>query len=99
MGKNDDGTLHMQQIDTNDISFISHIFRYGLIYLVLYSIFLYLSLRKLNRGNDELFIVAMLFLSIKIVQSLGSDGFSTFSGMFLILAILAHSPKKLNNIN
>lgn len=96
---NDDGTLHMQQIDTNDISFISHIFRYGLIYLVLYSIFLYLSLRKLNRGNDELFIVAMLFLSIKIVQSLGSDGFSTFSGMFLILAILAHSPKKLNNIN
>lgn len=94
--KNDDDTLHMQQIDTNDISFISHIFRYGLIYLVLYSIFLYLSLKKLTKGEDELFIVALLFLSIKIVQSLGTDGFSTFSGMFFILAILAHSPKQIN---
>lgn len=92
--KDNDDSLHMQQIDTNDVAFISHLFRYGFIYLVLYFIFLSRAIKSLNKADCELYTVTLLFLSIKIVQSLGSDSFSTFSSMFFILAVLAQTKKQ-----
>lgn len=85
---NDDGSLEMHQIDTNDVAFITHLFRFGLIYLFIFLWFLIVSLKRLYRSSEPLCITAFLFLFAKVVQSLGSDGFSSFESMVFILLIL-----------
>lgn len=83
-----DGSLEMHQIDTNDVAFITHLFRFGLIYLFIFLCFLIVSLKRLYRSPEPLCITAFLFLFAKVVQSLGSDGFSSFESMGFILLIL-----------
>lgn len=84
----DDGTLEVHQIDTNDVAFITHLLRFGLIYLFIFLWFLIVSLKRLYRSSEPLCITAFLFLFAKVVQSLGSDGFSSFESMVFILLIL-----------
>lgn len=82
------GALHMQQIDTNDVAFISHIFRYGFIYLMIYAAFLILTLKKLYKVDHPFAVCAFLYLTSLVVRSLGTDQFSTLQGMFFILLVL-----------
>lgn len=83
-----DGAFHMQQIDTNDVAFISHIFRYGLIYLMIYVTFLILALKKLYKIDHPFAACAFLYLASLVVRSLGSDQFSSMANMFFIFLVL-----------
>jgi hypothetical protein len=54
----DDENLIVQQIDTNDISYATHLFRYGILYFVIFIIFLTASIKRVS-----LFKISSIFLS------------------------------------
>lgn len=77
-------------IDTTDIAFLSHVFRYGLIYLFLYSIFIYFSFKYLWRNRkNEFALCCLLVLICKIIQIPTGDYFSGINNMFFMLLILS----------
>jgi hypothetical protein len=89
---NERGQLIHQQIDTSDIAFLAHTFRYGLIYLILYFILIYQMFKRLFQGR-KLSIVSVagyLLLFKMTLQALGSDQYSTFAQMAVLLLILAN---------
>ncbi|MFT4095297.1 MAG: hypothetical protein QM640_16830 [Niabella sp.] len=91
----DKGDLVYQQIDTNDIAFVTHIFRYGFLYLVIFLAFLCFALKKLYKNSrlSVVSLIAFLLLMKYIIQSLGGDQFSTFAKMAFILLALGHRVK------
>lgn len=71
-------------IDTTDIAFLSHVFRYGLIYLFLYFIFIYFSFKHLwENKKNEFALCCLLVLICKIIQIPSGDYFSGINNMFL----------------
>lgn len=92
---NDNGNDDIYNIDTTDIAFLSHVFRYGLIYLFLYFIFIYFSFKSLwkNRKN-EFALCCLLILICKIIQIPTGDYFSGINNMFFMFLILS----QINNI-
>lgn len=82
-----------QQIDTNDISFVTHIFRYGVFYFIIFIIFIIASMKRLfrSRNRSVLSLVAFLLFVEIVSQSLGADQFSTFVRMVFPLLILAQT--------
>lgn len=87
------GTIH-QQIDTTDVSLISHVFRYGLIYLFIYAYIIYLMIRGSYRSDNKFLQVLFFVILIKLFQMLGADVFYNFPHMFYVLMI---SPLIFNN--
>ena len=99
-----DGDFRKQYIDTEDIAYVSHIFRYGLIYLFLFVYFIYLSF---SRFSSCMFIhsigaVGFLFFMMLCINSLSNDVFSFMRTMFVPLLSLAmintYSPDELSDI-
>lgn len=82
-------------IDTTDIAFLSHVIRYGLIYLILYSIFIYISFKYLwKHRQNELILCCLLTLICKIIQIPTGDYFSGINNMLFILLILSQITNK-----
>nr|WP_320118761.1 hypothetical protein [uncultured Marinifilum sp.] len=81
-------------INTTDISYVSHVFRYGLVYLIIFLLFLYYSIRRLYSCKNNIFaLVGFLVLTQMIIQSLGSDRFSRFILMAMPLLLIAQTAK------
>lgn len=80
----------INNIDTTDIAFLSHVFRYGLIYLFLYLIFISISIKYLWKSKEnELALCCLLVLICKIIQIPTGDYFSGINNMFFMLLILS----------
>lgn len=85
----------INNIDTTDIAFLSHVIRYGLTYLLLYFIFIYISFKYLWKlKQNELFLCCLLALICKVIQSLTGDFFSGINNMFFMLLILSQIANK-----
>lgn len=84
-----DGHIEMQQIDTNDISFITHLVKFGFVYFFIYIALIILIVKRLLCRNDCLSNVCWLLVLCKILQCLGSDTFSGIDNMFFVLLITA----------
>lgn len=85
----------ISNIDTTDVAFLSHIMRYGLIYLVLYSFFIYLSFKGLLKyKHNELVLCCLLFIVYKLIQIPSGDYFSGINHMFFVLLILSQITPK-----
>ncbi len=90
----------MQIIDTDDVAFLSHVFRYGFMYLILMLSLIGVMLKRLfvNRERDILVLVAFVFLLKNCVHAMGSDRFSDLIHVFiplLFVAQLYHHDKRL----
>ena len=88
--------ITIQMIDTNDISFISHIFRYGIVYLILFISLLITMFKSVIKRTDLLSVCCSLVLLTKFIQALGSDRFYTFNLMFFVLLVTSQA-YKINN--
>lgn len=86
------GILYHRQVETTDISFITHFFRYGVTYLLFISFFIYRTTKVLYRNRNEniLFAVTFVIMIQSLVQCLSSVPFYDFSlnRMFPFLLIL-----------
>jgi hypothetical protein len=96
------GNLVYQQIDTGDIALVSHIFRYGLVYLALYVCFLVMSLKALHRNasKNPMFEVGFVLLLSMIIAMPGVDMFTPFAFIAMALLLIAQASKlELDNKN
>lgn len=86
-----DGVERRQTIDTEDIAYVSHTFRYGLIYLLLFILFIRSCFVRLKSGMKKHAIgaVGFVFLFILVINSLSSDVFSFLRFMFIPLLNMA----------
>lgn len=84
-----DGHEDLQQIDTNDISFLSHIVKFGFVYFAIYIALIVAILKRLIKRNDYLSNICLVLMLCKLAQCLGSDVFSTINHMFFVLLIAA----------
>lgn len=89
------GRPMQHQIDTLDVAFLAHIMRYGLVFLVLYGLFLVSCLKQFYHQHDIIFLSAFLLLLSKILWAFGSDQFSGFALMFFILLIGSQIPGRV----
>lgn len=77
-------------IDTNDISFVTRLFRYGLIYLFIYLFYLIYGFKVLLKNrNLEAGKLGFMLLGIVTFQCLGSDGFSMQQIMLKPIILIA----------
>lgn len=86
-------------IDTNDIAFVTHLFRYGLIYFILFVMLIYFYIRHLFKYRNVMTgAIGFMTLLIIVIQSLGSDGFSIYFVMLIpiVLSGLCISDKSEN---
>ena len=82
-------------IDTTDIAFLSHVIRYGLMYLLLYSIFIYISFKYLWKDKqNELVLCCLLTLICQIIRIPTGDFFSGINNMLFMLLILSQITNK-----
>jgi len=86
---NNENVIFKQQLETNDISFVTHILKFGIIYLIIYIILLIIIFQQLIRNHQMLLgYIGLILLSIKIIQCLGSDGFQTLGQMVFVFLCL-----------
>ena len=85
----------VKQIDTTDVSFITHILRYGLVYLFLILSLIKSMYKKFKSDDNLLYNMSLLFLLCKITQCLGSDTFNGLDSMFILLLVSAISVESL----
>lgn len=77
-------------IDTNDISFVTRFFRYGLIYLLLFLLYLIYGFKVLLKNkNFEAGKLGFILLGVITFQCLGSDGFSMQQIMLKPIILIA----------
>ncbi len=96
-----DNHLERQQVDTNDISFVTHLVKFGFIYLIIYFYLILLIFKRLKSHNDYLSNICLLLMLCKLIQCLGSDVFTELGHMFFVLLIIAMdfniNTKKIQN--
>jgi len=81
------------QIETVDIAYVTHFFRYGLIGFIPYVLVLFYLFRNLNnvKNIDPIFHASYSSFILYVFQSLGSNKFDRFQFMYLILIIVGVS--------
>ena len=86
-----DGEFKRQSIDTEDIAYISHLFRYGVIYLILFIIFIRVAfiLLRADIKDNAISAVGFIMFLILVINSLTSDCFSFMRLMFVPLLCMA----------
>jgi hypothetical protein len=79
-----------QMIDTDDIAFVTHLVRYGFLYMILFSIFLCnVLLRFYKKRRFSAAFLGLLLITQIMLGCLGTDQFSTFQQMALLLILIA----------
>lgn len=73
------GDFFTRQIDTTDVAFITHFFRYGILYIIFLVMFLIYSYKRFNIRNNIWADVALLFLLFSIIRCSASSPFYDFS--------------------
>lgn len=85
-----DNNRSRQMIDTDDVAILSHWFRYGTIWLILFVYFLVVSFKECKKHRKRPYvIVAELTLIIACIASFSNDFFSELHFMFLPLLLLS----------
>lgn len=97
-----DGELFVRQIETTDIVFITHFFRYGIFYIIFIIQYLKLCFRRFNKTQNIWADVALLFLLFSIIRCTASSPFYDFGiqrmfPLLLFSGILYHPLIKKNN--
>lgn len=69
---------YIGQIDSTDVAFMTHFFRYGILYLVLIFQFLFFSYKRFNSINNIWADVALLYLLFSIIRCTASSPFYDF---------------------
>ena len=98
-----DGLLTIMQIETTDISFVTHFFRYGLLYMCFIISFIVISLKRMYKLTSVsiFFIIGFVILSKDVLQCLSSAPFMDYrvTRMFtlLLLSALAYNTQKRMN--
>lgn len=86
----------VQKVDTTDVAFLSHVFRYGLCFLFIYILFLVRAFARLKENKSYLAKVAFLVLLSYCVTSVSAELFFNVSSFPIILSILAYCyPEKM----
>ena len=81
-------------IDTTDIAFLSHVIRYGLVYLGLFVYFVCLASVMLKKCKDEIFsLCALLLLISYLLRCFTGDFFTGVDNMFFLFLILSQIHK------
>jgi hypothetical protein len=95
----DSGNSSIQQIDTDDISFATHLFRYGILYFTIFVFFINFSLKRLYLSSkwSVISLAGFLVLLESLIQCLGTDQFSGFALMAFPLLILAQTNSRAKN--
>ena len=77
----------IHQIDTVDISFVTHIFRYGLVGIATYVLLICCLFARLSNCRDYSVIIKSSFLTMILfaLQSIGANRFDRFQFMFFVL--------------
>lgn len=73
------GDFFVRQIDSTDVAFITHFFRYGILYIVLIVLYLSYCYKRFNIKNNIWADVALLFLLFSIIRCTVSSPFYDFS--------------------
>lgn len=85
-----DNARTRQQIDTADVAFISHIFRFGLVWFVLFILFLGICVKKsMRRITEPYMITTCLTIIMIIIAGLSTDYFSYISYFFIPLLLIS----------
>lgn len=88
--KTQNGERSVQMIDSNDVAFLSHWFRYGIVWLFLFVYFLKVSFSELNKRLEYPFVItATLTLVVICVASFSNDFFSELAMIFVPLLLLS----------
>lgn len=90
----------IQAIDTNDVAFLTRVFRYGLVFLFINLALIGVMLKRLfsNRNRELIVLVAFVLLLKNLIHAMGSDKLSSLIHLFiplLIAAQLYHHNKRL----
>lgn len=87
----DDGYIEKLSIDTEDIAFISHIFRYGFVYFFLFVYFIILCFIRLKKDmhNNAVGAVGFIFFLMITLNSPSSDVYSFLRIMLIPLLTIA----------
>ncbi len=95
-----DGIRKKQMIDTTDVAVLSHWFRYGSIWLLLFVHFIFVSFKELKRRRcNMLALCAELILIVACVAGLSNDFFSELPMMFMPLLFLSRAyPRKQETV-
>lgn len=97
----DDDVIKTKQLDTTDVSFLTHLIKFGFIYLIIFFYLIVMIFKRLKSHNDYLSNVCLVLLLCKIIQCLGSDVFTEPRQMFFVLLIIAMdfniNTKKIQN--
>lgn len=81
-----------QMIDTTDVAILSHLFRYGIVWLALFLYFLKTSFSELKKRREYPYVItATLTLIVACVASFSNDFFSELPLMFVPLILLSRS--------
>lgn len=88
--KMQDGERSVQMIDSNDVAFLSHWFRYGIVWLALFVYYLKVSFSELSKRREYPFIItATLTLIVICVAGFSNDFFSELGMIFVPILLLS----------
>ena len=87
-----DGVRSKQQIDTDDVAMLSHVFRYGIVWLFLFLYFIVISFKTLKRNREKPFVIAaeLMLLTLCLV-GFSNDFFSELPMMLMPLILLSRA--------
>lgn len=74
-----DGNDFIRQIESTDVAFITHFFRYGILYIVLMVLYLKFCFKRFNAIQNIWADVALLFLLFSIIKCTASSPFYDFA--------------------
>ena len=86
------------KVDTSDIALLSHVFRYGLLYLFLFILFWKSIYKKLKENDEMLSHLVLLFLICISVNAITSDVFHNPQSMVTFLFFLIMCLKSTENL-
>ena len=93
-GDDEVGNTKILQIDSNDVAFISDFLRYGIIYIILYFVFLKRALQLFYKyRNKRLMTTGLLTCMVMILTIPTTDYFGDEHSMFMLLLLVSVASK------